>query len=323
MSEVPPPPAVFLSYAWDSGAHQAWVRRLAERLRADGVDVAFDQWNPLGANLALFMQGAADASKRVLAVVSDEYVRKSDQPEGGVGFEWKVIAPTVMADLTGNRVVPILRENQHGALPRYLAGSLYADFRDDEQFERNYFTLLAELHGRPVLPEPHLGVSPFREGLTEAQVRAAVRANPSRYRSSGMHGRVRFDHSNNNGKYVIGTGTHQLTVQASGTGDGCVWIYNDSPDVVAVALVPGVRDPEHVGEALDHEATSRAQLVRVGDAAVLMNDHGFWAAVLVDEVLSREASETGKPVLAFRYVILPGKCSNFATAIGYDFGSDS
>jgi hypothetical protein len=35
--------SVFISYSWDDDQHCEWVRKLAERLRADGVDVSIDR----------------------------------------------------------------------------------------------------------------------------------------------------------------------------------------------------------------------------------------------------------------------------------------
>ena len=36
--------SAFISYSWDDDQHCEWVRKLAERLRADGVDVSIDRW---------------------------------------------------------------------------------------------------------------------------------------------------------------------------------------------------------------------------------------------------------------------------------------
>ena len=38
-------PKAFISYSWDDDAHKEWVRQLATRLRADGVDVTLDRWD--------------------------------------------------------------------------------------------------------------------------------------------------------------------------------------------------------------------------------------------------------------------------------------
>jgi len=93
-------PKVFVSYSWDSEQHQTWVLQLAHRLRADGVDAVLDQWDTrLGSDLALFMESAANLEYRVLAIVTESYVAKSDIPQGGVGYERRVITPTLMNDL--------------------------------------------------------------------------------------------------------------------------------------------------------------------------------------------------------------------------------
>lgn len=41
--DVQYPPRLFLSYKWGSGAENAWVRQLAQRLTQHGWDVVFDQ----------------------------------------------------------------------------------------------------------------------------------------------------------------------------------------------------------------------------------------------------------------------------------------
>jgi TIR domain len=44
-SPDPPAPKTFISYSWDDDAHKEWVKQLATRLRADGVDVTLDRWH--------------------------------------------------------------------------------------------------------------------------------------------------------------------------------------------------------------------------------------------------------------------------------------
>jgi SEFIR domain len=38
----PAVPKVFITYSWDDDAHREWVKRLAIRLRADGIDRKFE-----------------------------------------------------------------------------------------------------------------------------------------------------------------------------------------------------------------------------------------------------------------------------------------
>ena len=37
-------PTAFITYSWDDEDHKAWVKGLAERLRAGGVNVLLDIW---------------------------------------------------------------------------------------------------------------------------------------------------------------------------------------------------------------------------------------------------------------------------------------
>src|SRR5262245_48794393 len=50
-------PTVFISYSWESSEHRDWVRDLAARLRADGVETTLDQWHAVpGDQLPQFME---------------------------------------------------------------------------------------------------------------------------------------------------------------------------------------------------------------------------------------------------------------------------
>ena len=46
-------PTAFISYSWESEAHKAWVRQLAEKLRSQGVKVILDQWELMPEEIAL------------------------------------------------------------------------------------------------------------------------------------------------------------------------------------------------------------------------------------------------------------------------------
>lgn len=50
------PKRVFLSYAWESDEFRLWAKRLAIRLREDGVNARLDEWHlPNNGNIAEFM----------------------------------------------------------------------------------------------------------------------------------------------------------------------------------------------------------------------------------------------------------------------------
>ena len=296
-------PRVFISYSWDGDPHVDWVLQLATRLRSDGVDTVLDRWDVrIGSDLSLFMEQAGDTAYRVLAIISTRYVEKTDAAEGGVGYERRVITPTLMADLRGHRIVPVLRHNPGGVMPRFMGAAKYVDLREEAIYEDGYYQLLQELHGIQATPRPPLGQNPFVT-LADEEVPVALRHDPARYAAPALEGTVTFDYTNNDGRYVIGAGTRAFAVQLSTAGHGSIYIYTDSTNIKTVALAPGVTAAEQVGDASAYDGSSRVRMLRVGDAAVLRNKSNHWAAVFVDRVLTRESSPTGEPAITFRYFI--------------------
>lgn len=304
-TDEPAPPQAFVSYSWDSEEHQRWVLQLATRLRGDGggVDVVLDRWDTqLGSDLSLYMEKAGDTAYRVIAIVTARYAEKADAAEGGVGYERRVITPTLMQDLHGHRVIPVLRNNPEGRLPRYLGAAKYVDFRNDERYEDAYLELLMELHGMEATPKPPVGRNPF-DALPAEEIPGALRDDPARYVMPSLEGEISFNHSNNNGHYVIGAGDRAFTLNFGSAGHGAVYIYNDPADIKSVALAPGVRSPGDVGVASSYDASSRVRMIQAGNAAIVRNQHDYWAAVFVDEVLTTGTSPTGEPRVRFRYSI--------------------
>ena len=105
-------PRVFLSYSHDSEAHRAWVRRLAERLVNDGVDVTLDQWElRAGGDVVRFMEHGIRDADRVLMVCTANYVAKAEERKGGAGYEGMVVTGLVARVTDTIKFVPIVRDN--------------------------------------------------------------------------------------------------------------------------------------------------------------------------------------------------------------------
>jgi hypothetical protein len=67
-------PSAFISYSWDDDAHKEWVRTLAERLRADGVDVTLDRWATVpGDQLSAFMERAIRENQFIVIICTPRY----------------------------------------------------------------------------------------------------------------------------------------------------------------------------------------------------------------------------------------------------------
>ncbi|MFM1798445.1 MAG: hypothetical protein RLZZ117_723, partial [Cyanobacteriota bacterium] len=156
-------PRVFLSYSHDSADHRDWVRRLAERLRANGVDVRLDQWDlRAGADVVRFMEAGIVEADRVLMVCTANYVAKAEERKGGAGYEGMIVTGQMARATETIKFVPIVRENAGDALiPAFLGQRLWLDFRDDGCFDERLLELLHELHEVPRYVKPPLGPSPF------------------------------------------------------------------------------------------------------------------------------------------------------------------
>jgi energy-coupling factor transporter ATP-binding protein EcfA2 len=165
MSEIEPPvPKAFISYAWDDDAHKEWVRQLAVRLRADGVNVTLDRWHfAPGDAIPAFMERAVYENDFVIVICTPRFKERSDGRGGGVGYEGDIT--TVYALTGGNtrKFIPVLRRGSwREAAPTWLLGRAKIDLSSDPYSESEYEELLRALHGvregaPPIGPRPRLG----------------------------------------------------------------------------------------------------------------------------------------------------------------------
>ncbi len=155
--------SAFISYSWDSEAHKLWVRELATRLRASGVDITLDQWHLApGDQLPQFMETAVRDSDFVLVVCTPRYKARSDNRAGGVGYEGDIMTAEVMTTRNQRKFIPILRSGTWTeAAASWLAGKYYVDLNAKPYSEAQFDDLLTTLHGtRPQAPP--IGVRPVR-----------------------------------------------------------------------------------------------------------------------------------------------------------------
>lgn len=122
-------PTAFISYSWDDDYHKYWVRDLAARLRGQGVDVMLDQWeNAPGDQIPAFMERAIRDNDHVLIICTPRYKRRSDNREGGVGYEGDIMTAEVLTTQNHRKFIPILRRGTwEEAAPSWLQGKYYID----------------------------------------------------------------------------------------------------------------------------------------------------------------------------------------------------
>ena len=155
-------PKVFVSYSHDSEEHKDWIKNLCTKLRKNGVDVILDQWDlRLGMDRTVFMEELKD-SDRVLIICTDNYVKKANNRESGVGYEGIIITAELAQNLKTNKFIPIIRQvSGENNTPIFLGTRIYSDFRDDSQFDVEFDKLLREILNIPINPKPPLGKNPF------------------------------------------------------------------------------------------------------------------------------------------------------------------
>lgn len=143
-------PKVFVSYSWDDKEHRKWVLEFATRLRDDGVDAKFDQWEiQSGDPQPEFMERSVRENDFALVVCTPNYKERSDSRTGGVGYEGSIMTAEVLMGGNHRKFKPILRRgNWENAFPSWLSGKNGIDLRDDPFDEEEYARLLAELYGQ-------------------------------------------------------------------------------------------------------------------------------------------------------------------------------
>jgi len=158
--------SAFISYSWDDDAHREWVRRLAERLRADGVDVSIDRWAVVpGDQLSAFMERAIRDNQFVVIVCTPRYKRRSDAREGGVGYEGDIMTAEVMTSQNNRKFIPVLRSGAWPqAAPSWLLGKYYINLSGEPYSERDYEDLVRTLLGiretAPPVGKPMATIAP-------------------------------------------------------------------------------------------------------------------------------------------------------------------
>ncbi|HKR29854.1 MAG TPA: toll/interleukin-1 receptor domain-containing protein, partial [Terriglobales bacterium] len=168
--------SAFISYSWDDDAHREWVRKLAERLRADGVNASIDRWAMVpGDQLPAFMERTIRENQFVIIVCTPRYKRRSDAREGGVGYEGDIMTAEVLTSQNHRKFIPVLRTGEwRTTAPTWLAGKYYINLSGDPYSERDYEDLLRTLLGvREVAPPLGKPFATMKSRVTEATPRSS------------------------------------------------------------------------------------------------------------------------------------------------------
>lgn len=135
-------PKVFISYSWDSEEHKDWVKQLWKTLRVNGVDASIDEVETQTGTIDLnrMMVEGIKNNDYIIVVLTENYARKSDNFQGGVGLETTFLQNFRLKN--PKKIIPIIRRGGNNAIPFYLQGLNYIDFSDDNNISNSFKDLL-------------------------------------------------------------------------------------------------------------------------------------------------------------------------------------
>lgn len=148
--------SVFISYSWENDQHIDWVKKLATKLREDGVDARIDQWELApGDQLTEFMEKSIRENDYVLVICTPTYKLKSDERKGGVGYEGDIITSELFGKRNNRKFIPILRKGTwNEAAPTWLGSKLYLDLSDFPTSNTGYNDLEATINDKREVAPP-------------------------------------------------------------------------------------------------------------------------------------------------------------------------
>ena len=128
---------VFVAYSHDSPEHKSWVADFSRELRSYGINVVLDQWDlKYGDDVTLFIESNIREAEKVLIICTDKYIEKTNNPQGGAGYERMIVSRELIQNASSNKFIPIIRQSSRKELmPDFMGVRFYADFRDDSKFE--------------------------------------------------------------------------------------------------------------------------------------------------------------------------------------------
>lgn len=157
------PPKVFISYSWDDEPHKKWVKKLADNLIDNGVDVVLDQYElQAGANISYFMEKSLVESEKVLIIFTENYQAKATNRKGGVGVEYSILNAEVCQNITNNKkYIPILRSGTtQTSIPPFMRQFISIYMQDDSKYDEQIKEIIHCVFEKPLIPKPKIGEKP-------------------------------------------------------------------------------------------------------------------------------------------------------------------
>ena len=160
-------PKIFISYAWTSDEYTSKVYDFVKRLRSDGIETLFDQFDlKPGNSLHNYMEKCVSDKTvtNVLILLNPEYKKKADERKGGAGIETQIISEEVYNNLDNTKFIPVIFDLDGkqivDVLPIYLKSRYFVDLSHQDNYEDQYRSLIRNLYGKPAMVKNNLGSKP-------------------------------------------------------------------------------------------------------------------------------------------------------------------
>ena len=144
-------PTVFVSYCWTPLSNQKKVATLISKLEQDGIIVRYDKkdLHP-GQDINYFMEKSLSSGEidNVIVVCNNDYAKKADSRQGGVGYEFELILNEIRNAPLQTKYIPVIVDKDGSGempLPHFLKSRLCIDLTQDAGYNE---LLNAILHGK-------------------------------------------------------------------------------------------------------------------------------------------------------------------------------
>jgi hypothetical protein len=181
---------VFISYSHDSPAHKEKIKRIADRLRAEGIDCHLDQYETSPVEgWPRWMRSQIAKADFVLVVCTERYscrVEGNEEPGIGLGGSWEgsIITQEVYENQGKNsKFIPVLMAaSDKDSRPIFLRPFTYYDLSVASEYEKLY----RHLTSQPKVVRPALGDVRKLSPAADVSAAAEAGAKVSRSKSSSL-----------------------------------------------------------------------------------------------------------------------------------------
>jgi hypothetical protein len=153
-------------------------------------------------------------------------------------------------------------------------------------------------------------VEKLRDLIESVRAAFGMVEKPPSYESSDPVGVISFDYSNNNGRFLVGTGDFAFETAWSNADSSSIHAYNDGENIRSIALATGAARFEDIVDATIYDTSSRSRTARTGEIVIWQNNSGHFLATRIERVAARSHG-AARDELVFTYKIASDNSHSF------------